>query len=130
MHIPLSSLPAFGNSQGILFMGEITKQFSGVIIPHLGTNRHPKNTRFSTFPSLLLAATVSTSSRSEVTLKMEVHKSLLGACGCDYHISASAAVPAVRTASRYILFPSKTDTSPAAVTSSDVDFDLVNKAHG
>jgi hypothetical protein len=130
MHITLATLPACGNKQGVLFMGEITKQFSGVTIPHLGPNRHQKNTSFSAFPGLLLAATVTTSIRSEVTLKVEVYKSLLGTCGFDYHISASAPVSAVRAASRYILFPSKTDTSPATVTSSDVDFDLINKAHG
>ena len=96
---------------------------------HLGTDGDQMNTRFSTPPGLLLAATVTTSGRFEMTLEVEIDKGLLGTCGFDYHISASAAIAAVRTASGYVLFPSKTDTSPAAVTGSDVDFDLVNKAH-
>jgi hypothetical protein len=99
-------------------------------MPYLGTNWHQKNTRFSTLPGLLLASTVTTSIRLEMTLKVEIDKGLLGTRCFDYHISASASISSVRAASGYVPFPSKTDTSSAAVTGSDVDFDLINKAHG
>jgi hypothetical protein len=130
VHIALAALTAFGNYYNVVFLGEVPQQLAGVTVPHLGAHWHLKNEGFTISASLLFAAAMGTSGRFELTLEMKIEEGLLDTCGFDYHITAFAPVSAVRTAFGHVFFATKTDTTTAAVTGPDVDFDLVDKTHG
>jgi hypothetical protein len=130
VHIALAALTAFGNYDKVVFLGEIPEQLAGVTVPHLGAHRHLYNEGFTTSASLLFAAAMGTSGRFELTLEMEIKEGLFDTCGFDYHITAFAPVSTVRTAFGHVFFATKTYTTTASVTGTDVDFDLVDKTHG
>jgi hypothetical protein len=130
VHIALAALTASGNYYKVVFSGEVSEQIAGVTVSHLGANWHLKNERFTISASLLFAAAMTTSGRFEVTLEMKIEEGLFDTCGFDYHITALAPISTVRTSFGHVFFTTKTNTTSAAVTGPDVDFDLVNKTHG
>ena len=69
------------------------------------------------------------SGRSEVSLEVKIEEGLLGIRGLEDHITALAAVTAVRTAPRHELFTSETHTPITTVAAPNVNIDLVDKAH-
>jgi len=130
VHIALTALAAFGNYDKVVFLGEIPEQLAGVTVPYFGAHWHLNNEGFTISASLLFAAAMGTSGRFELTLKMKIKEGLFDTCGFDYHITAFAPVSTVRTAFGHVFFATKADTTTAAVTGTDVDFDLVDKTHG
>jgi hypothetical protein len=130
VHIAFSTLAALGNDKIIFIFGEIPKHLPGICISYLSSHRDEESAVLSALASLLFAAADGAPIRFELTLEMKIQEGLLGTCGFYYYITAFATISAIRAASGHVLFAAETDTSFPAVSSPDVDFDLINKTHG
>jgi hypothetical protein len=73
---------------------------------------------------------MSTSSRLEVSLEVEIEESLFSARGSDHHIAATTTITSIRASAGHVFLASETYAAVATVPGPNVDFDFINKTHG
>lgn len=129
VHVPLPAVSTTGHHIAVPVARKIMEDLATIPVSHLGPYRDEQSQVRTAFSRLLLAAAMGASGRSEVSLEVKIEEGLLGIRGLEDHITALAAVTAVRTAPRHELFTSETYTPITTVAAPNVNIDLVDKAH-